>query len=331
MTSRESVFYDGREIVLLRISNASGAYTELTNLGASVVSVVVPDKNGVLSNVVLRYDRLNDYFTDKFYMGSTIGRFSNRVSNARFVMDGMVYTLDKNDSENSNHGGYNGLNKKLFSYQISDGSVTFYTESPDGEGGFPGNLKIRVTYSFSENNDLRIEYSASSNKRTPVSFTNHAYFNLSGKKNSILTHQLKINAEKYMETDSRFLPTGRILPVRDTPFDFGEYRTIHDMSSLKKDSMEGYNAYFISKSSKKALASVKDVTSGRIADIYSNMPGILFYTGDFLSDQFLSFQGLCLEAQYYPDAMNHAGFEGNILEADKENTDVIVYSFKTEG
>jgi len=328
IVKQESIFHEGQEIALFRISNASGAYAELTNIGASIVSVVVPDKKGILSNVVLRYNKLEDYLTDTFYLGGTIGRISNRISDACFTMDGRVYHLDKNDGKNSNHGGYNGLNKKIFNYHINNESVTFHTESPDREGGFPGNLKLRVTYSFSDNNDLQIEYKAISDKRTPVHFTNHAYFNLSGTKNTILDNQLKVNAEGYLETDNEFLPTGQILDIKNSAFDFTDYKAIHEMASLKKDNLEGYNAYFIKKDNKEALGSVKDITSGRVLDVYSTMPGILFYTGDFLSNQFLPFQGLCMEAQYYPDAMNHTDFASNILEPNEEKTDIITYSFR---
>lgn len=326
----ENFIAGGQEIALFRISNSSGAYIELTNIGAGIVSAVVPDKKGVLSNVVLRYDKLKDYLSDTFYMGGTIGRVSNRISNACFSMDGIAYHLDKNDGENSNHGGYNGLNGKVFNYQIGNESVTFHTESPDGESGFPGNLKLWVIYSFSDNNDLRIEYRTLSDKKTPVNLTNHTYFNLSGKKNTILGNQLRINAEKYLETDDSFLPTGQILNIRNSAFDFSDYKTIREMLLLKKDNLEGYNAYFVRQQKKDALASVIAPISGRILDVYSTMPGVLFYTGDFLSGQFLPFQGLCLEAQYYPDAMNHPDFVSNILEHGEEKNDIIVYSFRVD-
>jgi len=330
IVKQEKIIYEGQEIALFRISNMSGAYVEITNIGASIVSIVVPDKKGILSNVVLHYDKLEDYLTDNFYLGNTIGRFSNRISNARFALDGIEYILDKNDGKNSNHGGFNGLNKKIFNYHISNENVAFYIESPDGEGGFPGNLKLRVTYSFSKSNELKIEYSTVSDKRTPVNFTNHAYFNLSGKKNDILDNQLKVNVEKYLETNDKFLPTGKILNIQNTAFDFHEYKTIQEMSLVKKDNLQGYNAYFIKQNNQKSIVSVKDDISGRILDVYSTMPGVLFYTGDFLSDQFLPFQGLCLEAQYYPDAINHAGFIANILERGEEKTDTITYSFRIE-
>ena len=328
IVKQESFFREGQEVALLRISNSSGAYAEVTNIGASIVSIVVPDKKGILSNVVLRYDKLEDYLSDTFYLGGTIGRYSNRVSNARFLMDGVVYNLDKNDGENSNHGGFNGLNKQIFNYHINNESVAFHIESPDGEGGFPGHLKLRVTYSFSESNELKIEYNIVSDKRTPVNFTNHAYFNLSGKKNEIFSNQLKVNTKKYLETNNQFLPTGKILDIKKSAFDFSDYKTIEEMASLKKDNLEGYNTYFIKQDNTKALASVKDITSGRVLDVYSTMPGILFYTGDFLSDQFLPFQGLCMEAQYYPDGVNHKDFQSCILLPHEERMDTIIYSFK---
>lgn len=331
IVKQESIFKEEQKIVLFRISNSSGAYVEITNIGASIVSAVVPDKNGIFSNVSLRYENLEDYLSDNFYLGATIGRFSNRISNACFSMNGEVYHLDKNDGKNTNHGGSDGFNKKIFNYYVNNESVTFFIESPDREGGFPGNLKFEVTYSFSDKNDLKIEFKAISDKETPVNFTNHCYFNLSGNKSEALDCLLKVDSEKYLETNNEFLPTGQFLKVEDSAFDFRSYKTIKDMMPLKDDNLEGYNAYFIKSSeNRNPIASLKDGISGRTLDVYSSMPGLLFYTGDFLSNQFIPFQGLCLEAQYYPDGMNHAYFETNILTPHEEKVDTIIYSFNCD-
>lgn len=331
ITKSDSFFVKEQEVVLFRISNSSGAYIEITNIGASIVSIIMPDKNGILTNIVLHYNDLKDYLTDSYYLGSTIGRFSNRISDARFYLNGKIYNLDKNDGDNSNHGGFSGFNKKIFDYKVDQNNVTFYIESLDGEGGFSGNLKLWITYTFTDENEVKIEYKAISDRETPVNFTNHTYFNLSGDKRRILECLVKVNAEKYLETNDEFLPTGKILDTKNTAFDFRDYKKIKEMCLLKKDNLEGYNTYFIKNNSKdKILASLKDSTSGRILDVYSSMPGVLFYTGDFLSGKFISFQGLCFEPQYYPDGMNHPHFETNILKPDEEKTDTIVYKFRNE-
>ncbi|PXV65023.1 aldose 1-epimerase [Dysgonomonas alginatilytica] len=330
VTTQEITIYKEKPIVLFRITNSSNAYIEMLNYGATIVSVVVPDKEGRLDNIVLHYDNPTDYFSDKFYLGSTIGRVANRISKAEFMLNGNSYHLDKNDGKNSNHGGYNGFNKKIFDYRIKENSILLYTQSNDREGGFPGNLNFSVEYSFSDNNELQIIYTAWSDKATPVNFTNHSYFNLSGKRNTILNNQLKVNSQEYLESNNEFLPTGKIYPVKDTAFDFGEYKEIAKMLPLKNDSLKGYNAFFIKESKHNEntpLASLLDPDSGRTIDLYTSMPGVLIYTGDFLSDGFQPFEGICLEAQYHPDALNQPHFPSNILQPDQIKTDTLTYRF----
>lgn len=326
---QESLSFEGNDVVLLRIINSQGAYVELTNLGASVVSVVVPDKDGAMANVALRYDSLSDYFADPFYLGATIGRYANRISNATFTLDGNTYNLDRNDGRNSNHGGNNGFNKKIFDYSIDSQSVVFYIESPDGEGGFPGHLKLWVTYSFTENNELRIAYRSSSDKRTPVNFTNHTYFNLSATNGNALNHELLVNAEYNLGMDNAFLPTGKRLSVASTAFDFRDYRVIEQMMPFKNDNLRGYNAFFIGMSDckDKPVASLRDPYSGRRLDVYNTMAGLQFYTGDFLSDKFIPYQGVCLEAHYHPDGVNHSGFDVCLLNPGEERADEIRFCF----
>jgi len=317
-------------IQIFRIQNKSGAYIEVSNYGATLVSVVTPDKSGELENIILSYNNPEDYYSDKYYLGSTIGRFANRISNARFELDGKMFFLDENDGKNSNHGGFNGFNSKVFGYQINDHSIEFSYFSKDGEGGFPGNLQIYVTYSFSEDNVVTIEYRAISDKLTIFNPTNHAYFNLSGKGKNILDHELKVYADKYLESDEQFLPTGRILDMSDSPYDFREYNTFSELMPLKNEIIKGYNTYFIANSTDacKLLASLKEKRSGRQVDIYSTMPGIQVYTGDYLSDPFIPFAGVALEAQFYPDTLNHSDFPSCVLYPDKEIRHIIKYCMK---
>jgi len=317
------------EIKRIKLRNSSGAYAELINYGASLVSLVVPDKSGKMENVILNYKNVEDYFTDPFYLGSTVGRFANRIAKAQFSLNNQTYYLDKNDGNNSNHGGFHGFNSRIFGYEIQESRVIFSYESADGEGGFPAKLLFSVTYSFSEDDELNIEYRAISDKPTIFNPTNHAYFDLSAGKVNPLEYELKVFADSYLESNDEFLPTGKILPIANTPFDFSSYRKICELMPLKNEIIKGYNTFFVGKKTKpgilRLLASLKDNYSGRILEVYSDMPGIQFYTGDYLSTPFMPFGGLCLEAQFYPDAPNQSHFPTCMLLPDKEVTYNIKY------
>jgi len=323
----------GEKIVVFKIQNNSGAYVEVINSGATLVSAVAPDKSGQLENVILNYKNVEDYLTDSFYLGSTVGRFANRIAKAQFKINEQTYYLDKNDGNNSNHGGFNGFNSRLFDYEIRDNKVIFSYESADGEGGFPGKLLFSVAYSFSDNNELDIEYKAVSDKASMFNPTNHAYFDLSAGKVNPLECELKVFADSYLESNDEFLPTGKILPLANTPFDFSSGRKISELMPLKNEIIKGYNTFFIGKETKpglsRLLASLKDNYSGRILEVYSDMPGIQFYTGDYLSAPFAPFGGLCLEAQFYPDAPNQSHFPSCLLSPNQEVTYCIKYKFLT--
>ena len=321
----------GQNLILFRIQNERGCYVEILNLGATLVSVVVPDKEGILGNIILQYDNIADYLTDSFYLGCTVGRFANRIGGAKFSLNGKSYFLDKNDGNNSNHGGFNGFNSKIFDYEIQDDKLILSCESKDGEGGFPGNIKFTVTYSFTDNNELHIEFSVISDMETIFNPTNHAYFNLSGKKGTILNHKFKVFSDSYLETNDEFIPTGKINSLSQNPaFDFRGYKEISELMPLKSEIIQGYNTYFVSNSNDKIkrLASLTESESGRVVDIYSSMSGVQIYTGDYLSEPFQPFAGICLEAQFYPDGINHSDFETCVLKPDEEVKHCIVYSIK---
>jgi aldose 1-epimerase len=317
----------GDDIFIFQIRNAAGAYVEITNYGATLISFVIPDKYGKLKNIILSYESIEEYFTDTAYIGSTIGRFANRISDAQFSLDGTVYLLDKNDGRNSNHGGFGGFNTRIFQAEIKGDKLILSYESPDGEGGFPGNLYFSVTYSFSDDHTLQIEYDAVSDKETIFNPTNHAYFNLSGKNELILEHELKIFADNYLETNDEFIPTGRIRPVADSAFDFRNLSKIASLMTQKNEIIKGYNTYFISHSedTPKHLATLKDPASGTTLEVASTMPGIQIYTGDYLSGQHQPFTGIALEAQFYPDAPNHPNFKNCILKPGRNKTHQIIF------
>ncbi|GAP71277.1 aldose 1-epimerase [Candidatus Symbiothrix dinenymphae] len=328
----------GKDVGLFNMQNMRhGTVVELFNYGATIVALAMPNGKMLVSkskmlemavasmpppiysldNIGLSYPVLEEFRTNPFYLGSTIGRFANRISNAQFTLDGTTYQLEKNDGANTNHGGFSGFHNKVFDYEImGDSCVKFTYESADGEGGFPGKLRLSVTYTLTETNILNIEYKALSDKKTVFNPTNHTYFNLSGNEETVLNHQLEVFADEYLETDDAFLPTGKILPVADIPFDFRKFE-------------HGYNTYFISNSKEhlKHLATLSEPTTGRRLEVHSTMPGIQVYTGDHLSQPFFPCAGIALEAQGYPDAPNHAHFPSCVIEAGKEATFCIQYRF----
>lgn len=318
--------------VLRRLTNSSGAYVEVLSYGATLVSAVVPDRYGCLENVVLSYPSVQDYLADDCYLGSTVGRFANRISGAAFTLNGQTFSLDKNDGENSNHGGFAGFSKKMFTCRERAGGVVFAAHSADGEGGFPGNVCLEVAYSFGDDNELLIGYRLTSDKDTVVNLTNHAYFNLCPRTKSILTHELMVDADRYLALDECFLPTGSILPLARSDFDFSCYRSVGQMMSRKREPhIEGYNAYFVGtragENGLRRLAALRESASGRCLEVHATAPGVQLYTGDYLHGAHQPFAGLCLEAQGYPDAPNHQHFPSCVLQANREYRQLISYRF----
>lgn len=317
-------------LTVLRLRNLQGAYIDVLNLGASLVSVVVPDRQKNYKNVILRYDKITDYLSDACYLGSTIGRVANRVSNASFKMDDCIIYLEKNDGLHSNHGGFSGLNRRVFDYCIRENEAVFYIESLDGEGGYPGNLKLEISYSLSDKNEVVICFRAKTDKKTPLNLTNHAYFNLSGEAD-VLAHKLKIESDKFLEMKIDFTPTGRILCMNENPgYCFKGKKTIGEMMRMKNEHIKGYNTYFIAKNTRRQLrkiATLSSPVSGICMNLLTTMPGCMFYTGDYVSKPFSSFSGLCLEAQHYPDAPNHHNFPNVILQPSEVYEEKIVYVF----
>lgn len=330
----------GVEIHLFRIIHESGAYIELTNFGATWVSALIPDREGHLSDVILGYDNLTGYLADTAYLGSTVGRFANRIGNALFQLNGKTYRLDKNDGVNSNHGGFSGFNKKVFDYLIKDNEVIFSVFSPDGEGGFPGNVNLNVSYTFNENLMVKIHYSAKSDQDTYVNLTNHAYFNLSETEN-ILNHVLLIPSTKMLVTDNSFIPTGEIIEVERTVFDFSHSKivgqNIFDQNEQLIDN-KGYNHCYVLKDPSrncKLAAVLSDISTGRQLTVYTTYPAILFYSAGFLNSAVVGkagyfykpYSGLCLETQYFPDSPNHPEFPDSILRKDCLSEHITEYHF----
>lgn len=328
--------HNGQDVFLFRIENSAGAYLEVTNFGATLVSCVVPAQNKQLKNVVLGFPSLSGYVSDTCYIGSTVGRFANRIGNARFTLDGVEYTLDKNDGCNSNHGGFNGFHKKVFASRVEQDRVTFEISSPDGEGGFPGNLQVSVTYHWNDACELRIEYSAKADAKTIVNLTNHAYFNLSGS-DTILDHLLCMNAGYMLECTSGYVPTGKILKGDRVP---GEWRSIRKSVKESGERRSGLNTYYLLDQDndwKEPVCALADPHSGIQLTVYTSYPGVQVYTGDFLTSAgpghhykpYGNFEGMCLECQYPPDTPNKFYFPGVILPKGSVYSEYIVYKFES--
>lgn len=314
---------NNQDVFLFKLENSTGAFVEITNYGATVVSIDVPDKDGQLGNVIVGFPTLAGYLDDTCYIGSTIGRYANRVSNAQFSLDAIIYQLEANDGINANHSASSGFNSKVFGFEINDDELVLVLHSNDGEGGYPGNLSLRVTYTWSNDNELSIHYKAVSDKDTFANFTNHAYFNLSNGDLTIADHQLDISANTIVAAGADYIPTGEIIPAEPIVLDVNK----------------GINSYYILDQEKLAAnnyaARLTEPSSGRALTVTTSYPGIFLYTGDYLNSNHLNldgrycqpFQGLCLECQLYPDAMNRPEFPSSLLKKHQVYDECINFKF----
>ena len=331
ITVRE-IAINGITLSIVRIVNKSGASVELLNLGATVKSLFVPDRNGVLCNVVLGHDKIDGYFANSHYYGATIGRYANRISDSSFSLNGKAYRLQSNDTPNSNHGGNDGFHTRIFDItRISenDSTVTMRYLSPDREAGFPGQVELYVEYRWSDDNELAIHYTAAtSGMPTPLNITNHSYFNLSGDHASDATRaKLTIHGSSILETTDRFIPTGRIVGIRKTPFDFTSPHRIADrIGSICGRPLKGYNDYYITDNTPLA-AELYDPGSGIAMQMQTDYPGVLFYSGDYLPHPY---SGVCLEGQLYVDAPNRPEFPTAILHPGAIYDHILKYHFTVE-
>lgn len=328
----------GQDVFLFRITSFDGAYVELTNYGAAIVSVVVPDRNLQLGNVVLGFPSLQGYLLDDCYLGATIGRYANRISNGRFSIEGNEYQLETNDGPHSNHSGSAGFNSKVFGYSILENGISFSYLSKDGDGGFPGDLFLVVTYSWI-NMELVIEYTAETNRKTIVNITNHSYFNLTAGEGTIFEQELTIFASQFLQTDSGHIPTGAI--SNDEAMMFNK-TNIGSRLQVDGKSLKGLNTCYVLEQSASAtldpVAELFDPASGRSLQVFTSYPGLLLYTGDYLKSEVLGhygtaykpFDGLCLECQYFPDAPNHPDFPSSVLEAAELYQKRISYKFNVK-
>ncbi len=331
---------DGKQVFLYTLVNKNGTEVKISNYGGTVISFVTSDKNNKRSNIIVGFDSLQSYLQKPPYFGALIGRYGNRIGDAKFILDNVTYHLTPNDGKNQLHGGLKGFDKVVWDASTSSDSIpslSLQYLSKDGEEGYPGNLHATVQYTLSDVDGLRIEYNAETDKATPVNLTNHSYFNLSGDiSNSILNHILMIDADHYTPVDSTLIPTGEIKAVKGTPFDFTSPKKIgRDIAAVKG----GYDHNWVlnkKDSMLQKVAELSDSISGRSLEVYTTEPGLQFYTGNFLDGKFINRDGksinlhaaLCLETQHFPDSPNKPDFPSTILRPGEKYHTVTIYKVK---
>jgi aldose 1-epimerase len=331
---------DGTEVDQYTLTNVGGLKVKIITYGATITSVEVPDRNGKPANVTLHCDSLKDYLAGPPYFGCAVGRYANRIGKAKFTLDGTEYTLAANDGPNHLHGGVKGFDKYVWKAEPLEGDgfvgVRFSHVSPDGDEGYPGTLSATVTYSLTRDNELKMDYTATTDKPTVVNLTNHAYWNLAGAgSGDVLGHELMLNADQYLPVDAGLIPLGKSQAVQGTPMDFTQPKTI----GSRIDQVEGGydHCYVLNKKQpgEMSLAGrVVDPKSGRVMEIYTTQPAIQFYTGNFLdgsvSGDGVAYQkhyALCLETEHYPDSPNHPEYPSTVLRPGQTYHEVTVYKF----
>ena len=335
-------YRDGRNILLYTISNGKGMQAAVTNMGAALVKLLVPDRDGKTADVVLGFDGGEDYFDNDSFFGTVVGPNANRIGKASFQLGDVTYQLDKNDGENNLHSHKeNGYHKQLWNGEVNDDSVIFTLEDRDGSMGFPGNKIISVTYTLDGENGLTIHYHGTSDKLTVLNLTNHTYFNLDGHDSGrIEGHELWLGASRYTPVVPGSIPTGEIAPVAGTPMDFTTFKRVGQEIDAPFDQLEfcsGYDHNWVIDGwdgSLRHFATLIAPVSGRVMKAYTTLPGVQFYAGNFISEQkgkdgmtYGPRMGLALETQYFPDSANKPAFPSCFFGEGREYDSVTVYRF----
>lgn len=335
------------DIKLYTITNSKGASVTLSSLGAGIVAVNVPDKEGKIENVAIGYKEPADYMADGPCAGKTPGRYANRIAKGKFEIDGKEYSLAINNGPNALHGGPTGFQNQLWeSEKAGDNKVVFTLHSADGHEGYPGNLDVQLVYTWTDDNELRLDYSAVTDAPTIVNLTNHAYFNLAGENSgTALNHELKLACSRWLPTDDTQIPTGEIAEVKDTPMDFTEFKRvgkdIHaDFEALKIG--KGYDHCFVIDNyipgELTTAAWLRDPQSGRSLEVLTTQPGAQLYTGNWFGGEtplnpegraYLDYEGIAIECQHFPDSPHHANFPTTRLNPGEEFRETIVYRFES--
>ena len=339
---------DSKAVYLFTLTNTNGLTAKITNYGGIIVSLLVPDKDGKLDDIILGFDSVKSYLSDEYvnnnpHFGALIGRYANRISNASFTLDGEKFQLTVNSrKKHFIHGGKKGFDKIVWdagALSAENGpSLKLSYKSPDREEGFPGNLNVTVLYTLTNDNSFRIDYLAETDKATVVNFTNHSYFNLAGEGNgNILKHRIMINAEKYTPVDNEGIPTGEIKYVANTPFDF---RKALSIGSMINELARGYDINYVLEHSKGVLglaAKVYEENSGRIMEVFTTEPGMQFFTAKSMNGKYTgksgrkyhSSFGFCMETQKFPDSPNKPNFPSTVLRPGEKFHSITIYKFST--
>lgn len=332
---------DGVDVDLYTLTNSKGLRVKIMTYGATIISVETPDRNGKAENVTLSLDKLDEYLKGHPFFGSTVGRFANRIAKGKFTLDGKQYTLAGNDHGNHLHGGTKGFDKYVWDakpVETADAvGVVFTHESPDGDEGYPGKLNAKVTYSLTNDNELKMEYEATTDKPTIVNLTNHTYWNLTAAADNVLGHELTLNADFYLPVDKGLIPTGELKNLKGTPMDFTKAAAIGSRIAKVEG---GYDhCYVLNKKPGEAkslslAATLYEPKSGRVMQIYTTEPAIQFYTGNFLDGtqqrggkKFTQHYGFCLETQHFPNSPNKPSFPSVLLKPGETYTHKTVHKF----
>lgn len=337
---------EGAEVHRYSMTNANGLKLSLIDYGAAIQSIQVPDREGKLAEIQLNFADLAGYLKHKAHFGCTIGRFGNRIAKGKFTLDGEEYSLPINNGPNSLHGGPNGFDRVVWQAepfeQATGRGVKFSYTSPDGEAGYPGNLTVRVTYTLTDANELRIDYAATTDKATVLNLTNHTYWNLGGTNSGdVLGYQLQLHADKYLAVDATLIPTGELVAVKGGAMDFTKAKAIgKDIAELKDESkgMRGYDHCYVVDGKPGTLrpaAKAHDPQSGRVMEIFTTEPAIQFYTSNFLdggevNGGYEQHSALCLETQHYPDSPNQPSFPSTVLRPGEKFESTTVHKFSVE-
>ncbi|HUR12247.1 MAG TPA: aldose epimerase family protein [Flavitalea sp.] len=342
VTEKQFGKFNDEPVTVYTLANKNGMEVRIMNYGGTITNLFTPDSGGNKGDVVLGFDNFEGYLDkNNPYFGCLVGRYANRIAKGKFTLDGKSYTLAPNNDGNTLHGGLKGFDKTIWTSAIEgDSSIRLSYTSRDGEEGYPGTLEVQVVYTLTGNNELRIDYTAKTDKATPVNLTNHAYFNLSaGKDSTILGHQLMLDANRFTEVDKKLIPTGQLPEVKGTSMDFNSPRTIG--TDIAKVAGGGYDHNWVLNkkgNELKLAATLYHPGSGRYMEVYTTQPGIQFYSGNFLNgsltgkggQKYIQHAGMCLETQHFPDSPNQPSFPSTILKPGETYRETTVYKFSTK-
>lgn len=333
----------GESTRLYSMKNKNGMEIAVTDYGAALVKVIVPDKDNKLQDVALGYDSAEGYEKGDVYFGASVGRVANRIGGASFELNGKTYELTANANGNSLHGGRDYYNKRLWEVtEEKDKSITFTLHSPDGDQGYPGNVDIAITYELTEDNEIKIHYYAVPDADTLINLTNHSYFNLSGHASgTVLDQEVMIVADEFTRADAESIPTGEIVPVKGTPMDFREYKAIGQEVEADYEALvfgQGYDHnWALNGDGMRTVAGMRSKETGIVMEVATDLPGMQFYIGNFLISEagkegaeYKKRHGACFETQYFPDAVHKEHFEGPVVRAGEAYDTTTAYKFYTE-